>query len=220
VLTGGAGGRAMVRAFEQLFGIPDAFAGQAMAGRTDWWIITDALRAHGIDTADPRVGDFSRAYLDHLARELPVRPPGKRHGVMPGVRPLLDALAARDDRYLALLTGNAERAAQMKLEHFDLWRYFACGAFGDAAADRNGLLAKAIARVEACGGPTVEPRRTAIVGDTPLDIAVAVSGGARSIGVATGSSSVEELRAAGADVVFEDLSDTDAVISALDGTLQ
>ena len=63
---------------------------------------------------------------------------------MPGVRDLLDALAERDDVYLALLTGNYEAGAQLKLEHFDLWRYFRCGAFGDGAADRNGLVPKAL----------------------------------------------------------------------------
>ena len=43
---------------------------------------------------------------------------------MPGVRELLDALAPRDDVYLALLTGNYEAGARLKLEYFDLWKYF------------------------------------------------------------------------------------------------
>src|SRR5262245_51237642 len=134
---------------------------------------------------------------------------------MLGVQPLLDTLARRQDVYLALLIGNYEAAAQMKLAHFDLWWYFPCGAFGDDAPDRNGLLPKALARVAECGGPSVEPRHAVIVGDTPLDIAVAIAGGARSIGVATGSHDVDSLRAAGADVVFEDLSDTLEVLKAI-----
>src|SRR6185436_1303996 len=108
-----------------------------------------------------------------------------------------------------------ERSAEMKLAHFDLWRYFACGAFGDAAPDRNGLLPRALARVEACGGPRVAPDRVVIVGDTPLDVGVAVAGGVRSVAVATGNHLSSELRAACADVVFEDLSDTAGVLRAL-----
>ena len=79
---------------------------------------------------------------------------------MPGVRELLDALAPRDDVYLALLTGNYEAGARLKLEYFDLWKYFPCGAFGDDAPHRNVLVPKALARVAACGGPDVRRRAT------------------------------------------------------------
>ena len=54
-----------------------------------------------------------------------------------------------------------------------------------------------------------------IIGDTPLDVAVATAGGARSIAVATGSHDMKSLRAAGADIAFEDLSDVPAVLTAL-----
>ena len=187
-----------------------------MPGRTDAWILNDAAALHGIDAASPAFARFRAVYLEHLAEAL--QQPGPRKGVMPGVRPLLDALTTRDDVYLALLTGNYEPAARVKLEHFDLWRYFRCGAFGDDAPDRNGLLPRALARVEACGGPAVQPSASVVIGDTPLDIACAKAGGARMLAVATGSHSVEELRAAGADAVFADLSDTAAVLATLLGS--
>jgi len=206
----------MTRAFEELFGIAGVFDRVPMAGRTDSWILADALSAHHIDAGDPRVAQYPGTYFRHLARELAGPPANGRYGVMPGVRTLLDTLAARRDVYLALLTGNYEDAARMKLTHFDLWEYFACGAFGDAAPDRNGLFPKALARVVACGGPAIAPCQTVIIGDTPLDIAVARSGGARSIGVATGMHTAAELEASGADVVFEDLSDTARVLEALE----
>lgn len=213
VLTGGAGGRAMARAFEELFVVPDAFRGIPFPGRTDAWLLSDAAAAHGIPPDSPVLARFPDVYLRHLAIEL--EHPGPRKGVMPGVRALLDALSGRDDVYLALLTGNYEAAAQVKLEYFDLWRYFPCGAFGDHAPDRNSLLGKAVARVVASGGPTVDAAEAVVIGDTPLDVACATASGARSIGVATGNHSLEELRAAGADVVFADLSDIDAVLDAL-----
>jgi len=201
----------MTLAFEELFGVPDAFRDIPMPGRTDSWILSDAAAAHAIPSHD--VARFHDVYIRHLVRELDQ--PGPRKGVMPGVRPLLDALVDRPDVYLALLTGNFEEAARVKLAYFDLWRYFRCGAFGDAAPDRNGLLPKALARVKACGGPAVAASAAIVIGDTPLDVACAAASGARSIAVATGGYDVAALRASGADVVFEDLSDTDAVISAV-----
>jgi phosphoglycolate phosphatase len=203
----------MARAFEEVFGVPDAIRGVQLQGRTDAWIVSDALATHGVPRDSPALGRFPHVYLRHLALEL--AQPGPRKGILPGVRELLDALSGRDDVYVALLTGNYEAAAQVKLEYFDLWRYFPCGAFGDDAPDRNGLLPKAVARVAACGGPLVAAADVVVIGDTPLDVACAMASGARSIAVATGSHSVEDLRAAGADVTFRDLNDTRAVLSAL-----
>jgi phosphoglycolate phosphatase len=203
----------MARAFEELFAIRDAFSGIPMPGRTDAWILADAAAAHGIPPGADTLGRFRDVYLAHLAGEL--QRPGPRKGVMPGVRELLEAVARRDDLYPALLTGNYEEAARLKLEYFDLWRYFACGAFGDDAPDRNGLLPKALLRVAECGGPKLPASASIVIGDTPLDIACAQAGGARSMGVATGHYSVDQLLAAGADVALEDLSDTERVIALL-----
>ena len=216
VLTGGAGQRAMARAFEDIFSVPNAFQHIEMPGRTDSWILSDAVTAHGIPSAAADRARFREVYLEHLRHE--IEQPGSRKGVMPGVRPLLDLLVRRDDVYLALLTGNYEDAARIKLEFFDLWRYFRCGAFGDDAPDRNGLLPKALAAIRARGGPEVAPFEVVVVGDTPLDVACAAASGARSLAVATGGYDADALRAVGADLVFEDLSDTDAVLAAIDRT--
>lgn len=213
VLTGGAGLRAMALAFEELFDVPDAFRGMQMAGRTDAWILSDAAAAHGIARDSPALARFPDVYLRHLTAE--IEKPHPRKNVMPGVRDLLDALAQRDDVYVALLTGNYEAAARVKLEHFDLWRYFPCGAFGDGAADRNQLVPKAIARVAAAGGPAFAARDAVVIGDTPLDVTCAKVHAARAVGVATGPHAIDELREAGADVVFSDLSETTHVLRAL-----
>jgi len=204
----------MSRAFEEIFAIANAFAGVPMAGRTDAWILNDAAAAHGIPPDSPGLARFREAYLRHLAIE-PEQPGASRKGVMPGVRALLDALANRGDVCVALLTGNYEAGARLKLEYFDLWKYFPCGAFGDAAPHRNVLVAKALARVEECEGLTFSPADAVVIGDTPLDVGCAAHAGARSLAVATGSHSVDELRAAGADEVIQDLGDTGAVLRLL-----
>jgi phosphoglycolate phosphatase-like HAD superfamily hydrolase len=212
VLSGGAGGRAMTRAFEELYGVRDAFIGVPFNGRTDAWIVGRTAEAHHVDAGT--LASFKPLYLKYLAQEL--QEPGPRKGVMPGIRPLLDALSARDDVFLALLTGNFAEGARIKLEYFDLWRYFTCGAFGDVVHERNHLLADALAQVTACSGLPADASHTIVIGDTPLDVGVALYGGARSIGVATGSHTSEELRASGADVVFADLSDLEEVLAVLE----
>lgn len=219
IRTGRAGSRAMDRAFEDLFGIARAFDGIQMAGRTDKWILEDAAARSGVRLTAERFQRFRDRYFECLLDALP--PPGPRQGILPGVRPLLDALAAppmRNDVFLALLTGNCEEGARIKLEHFDLWRYFRCGAYGDDVHDRNELFAVAMSRVRACGGPPAQPRDVIVVGDTTLDVACAAAAGARSVAVATGPSDAETLRKSGADVVFDDLSDTRAFLRLVGAT--
>jgi phosphoglycolate phosphatase len=213
VLTGGAGGRAMAHAFHDVFGFSNGLGSISMAGRTDAWIVSQMAAEHGLDYDEGRFRDFHDTYVRHLTREIEL--PGPQKGVLAGVRPLLDTLVSHDNAHLALLTGNFRRGAEIKLEYFDLWRYFSAGAYGDDSHDRNGLLWKAIDSVEASGGPRVRPSEVVVIGDTPLDIAVAVAGGARSLGVATGSYDVETLLESGADAALPDLSDLGAVLEAL-----
>lgn len=213
VLTGGAGLRAMTRASQDVFGAGDGFDRVPMNGRTDAWIVAQLAACHGMACDPPALQQFRDTYVRHLSSE--VHLPGPRKGVMPGVRPLLDVLSGRSDVFLGLLTGNFEPGARIKLEYFGLWRYFKCGAFGDEAHDRNLLLAAALRRVRAAGGPPVAPWDIVIVGDTPLDVAVARAGGAKSVAVATGSHDVETLRASGADVVLQDLTEIPVVLAAM-----
>jgi len=214
VLSGGAGRRAMARAFEELFSIADALRDVPVAGRTDAWIVGEVASRRGLSAGPLERGRFRDRYLQHLAAELEQPGDGVK-AVMPGVRRLVDALAARPDVYLALLTGNYERGARAKLEYFDLWRYFPCGAFGDSATNRNHLVAEALDRVKACGGPSVDPHDVVVVGDTPHDVACALASGARAVAVATGGYDVETLEAAGADVVLQDFSDLNRSLAAI-----
>src|ERR1051325_11508200 len=161
----------MTRAFEDLYGVANAFNGVPFNGRTDAWIVSQAARVNGV-TAEA-LESFKPLYLQYLSEEL--EKPGPRKGVMPGVRELLDALARRSDVFLALLTGNFEKGAEIKLQHFDLWRYFPCGAFGDSVHDRNGLLPVALESVAGSGGPRAMAADAVIIGDTPLDVGVALS---------------------------------------------
>lgn len=219
IRTDRAGSRAMNRAFGDLFGIEDAFDGIQMAGRTDRWILADAAARAGVDMTGGAYDRFRDRYVACLLEALPARggmQPAQEHAegrrVLPGVRTLLDAIASGSDMFPALLTGNCEEGARVKLEYFDLWRFFRCGAFGDEVTDRNHLVDVALQRAEACGVRALRPSDVIIVGDTVLDVACAKAAGARCVAVATGPFDADTLSRAGADLVMHDLSDTGAFL--------
>ena len=226
VLTGGAGIRAMNRACEELVGHPLALDGIPVAGRTDRLILTDVVARAGHALDDGLLDRLREGYISKLKEEIerPGRTQsfeslGARGGlkaVMPGIRELLDALERRDDVFLGLLTGNFEAGARIKLAHFDLWRYFRCGAYGDDAADRNELVPFALARARQAGLPDIAPHDILVVGDTPHDVACARAVGATPVAVATGGFTVKQLRESGAEIVFQDLSRTSEFLNLLD----
>jgi len=214
LLSGRAGLRAMTRAFADTFGITDAFRGESFGGRTDSYLVSKALRAAGLPDTAEQHERFRETYIPLLAEE--IQHPGTGHkGLMPGARELLEALEDHHHLHLALLTGNYREAAEVKLQHFELWDFFEWGAFSDDAADRNELVPVARRRAETYDIPVEAIDRVIVIGDTPFDIECARVAGAKSIAVATGGFTVDQLKEFGADDVLQDLSDTGKVVSLL-----
>jgi phosphoglycolate phosphatase-like HAD superfamily hydrolase len=214
LLSGRAGLRAMTRAFAHTFGIVNAFAGESFGGRTDSYLVSRALQAAGLPDNAENHAKFRDTYLPILTEE--IQQPGTGHkGLMPGARELLEALDIHPDVHIALLTGNYREAAEIKLQHFELWDYFEWGAFSDDAADRNALVPIARTRAETYDIPPEAIERVIVIGDTPHDIECARVAGAKCVAVATGGFTVEQLRGAGADEVLPDLSDTEKVLALL-----
>ena len=215
ILTGRAGVRAMTRAFEALWGVADAFAGISMGGRTDSWLVSEALaRAEVADTPDHHAR-FRDAYVPLLAEEIQLPGTGLK-GVMPGVRELLDAARLQPHLHLALLTGNYQEAAAIKLRYFELWDYFAFGAFSDDAADRNHLVPIARERAIGHGLPEDAGARVVVIGDTPHDVHAANAIGALTIAVATGGYSRQELEPHQPWRVFDELPDAGEFLKLVD----
>jgi phosphoglycolate phosphatase len=214
LLTGGAGRRSLERAFRQVFGIERAFEGVRLAGRTDPSLLDDALAKSGVPRRDGDGDRFRTAYLEALADELDRKSSADSgnwsdwhsfKGVFPGVREVLGALGTRNDVFVALMTGNYEAGARLKLSHFGLLDHFGCGAFGEDAPERWQLVEVARARADAAGSGPVALADTWVIGDTPLDVAAARQAGVRSLAVATGGYGTERLTESGADVVLSRL---------------
>jgi len=211
IWTGGAGSRAMTRAFREWCGIDDCLAGIPVPGRTDTIILSDVLARHGLAADAEAVSQLLATYFRCLSLELSALAP--RFGALPGVVALLDALVSQPSITIALLTGNHSHGARLKLERFSLHTYFGIGAFGEDAADRNDLVPVALDRARALGMPEVAPRDVVVVGDTPLDVACGRAHGSRTVAVATGGCSVDDLRRAGADLAVETLEDTAGLLA-------
>lgn len=214
VHTGRAGQRGMNAAFERLYGHPGALDQVSLAGRTDRAIVAEVFRAIGrADAAgsDDEVFRLRDLYLEHLGLEI-VRPGPHPFGVLPGVTPLLEALAGEPTAVIALLTGNFEGGAAIKLGHFDLWRRFAFGAFGDRHVNRRDLVPIALAQARAAGHTGLDAADVVVIGDTPLDVDCAIAHGARALGVATGSFTVGALRDAGAHHAVDTLEDAAPIV--------
>ena len=210
--AGGSGGPAMAAACEAAFGgaFPPERYDIPFAGRTDTAITRAYHAAHGTEATPDSVAAFRDAYLAALPAALEDRD----GGVLPGVVNLLDTLAGRDGVTLGLLTGNFRGGAAAKLSHFGLDRFFDMdrGGYGCDSPDRADVAAAALATLPARFREN--PRDVWVIGDTPADVACGKSIGARTLAVATGGSTLEELRDTRADAVLADLSDAAVVLRA------
>lgn len=212
----GAGRRAMQHALITSFGSSGS-ANYRYDGKTDMQIVRDLMRMEGHDDAaiDTRMSALLDLYVSGLQVEL--GSDTSRVHRFDGVLELLDALEARPDRTIGLLTGNIESGAHAKLRAagIDPGRFTVC-AFGSDHEVRGELPAIAQRRARERLGLQVAGEAIVIIGDTPADIDCTRSIGARAIAVATGRYSVEELAEHDPAAVFPHLCDTAAVMRAID----
>jgi phosphoglycolate phosphatase len=209
--SGGAGVHALRRVLAERHGIDDDLHDIEIAGVTDSGIVTSILNKHNIPVTRENLTLFLDSYVHFLSLELPRRE-GK---LLPGVLELLEKLKSRNHLVLALLTGNVSRGAQLKLEHYGVWHFFEFGAFADDHHDRNQLGPFARARAKEKHGREFSAEEIDVIGDTPRDIACGKALGARTIAVATGTWSREELAKHHPDILIDDLSDVDRLINTL-----
>ncbi|MGH7937277.1 MAG: HAD family hydrolase [Bryobacteraceae bacterium] len=209
--SAGAGVAALKDVLQEQFGITDGLGGVEIAGRTDTGIVHQILQKQNISLTNEKVNAFLDLYAEFLRRELP-----RRNGrLLPGVEELLPRLQARPQNVLALLTGNIERGARLKLGHYGIWDFFEFGAFADDHHDRNELGAFAQRRAREKHAIDFLAEEIDVIGDTPHDIACGKAIGARTIAVATGSFSGEQLAAHEPDCIVDDFSEVDALIEEL-----
>jgi phosphoglycolate phosphatase len=196
LVTGGAGGVAWQRAFEELHGVDANVAEHTDAGMTDPEIATIVFReVIGREGSQEERSKAIGSYLKHLPDAVAE---SNGYRVMPGIEQLLPRLIEAGV-LLGLVTGNIEAAAHIKLARARLNRFFSFGGYGSDSADRTAVTEAALARGALVSGGTLADGACIAIGDTPRDVTAGHGAGIEVVGVATGSYSVEQLGEAGAD---------------------
>jgi phosphoglycolate phosphatase-like HAD superfamily hydrolase len=212
--VGGATQQAYAAAFHRAVGRPLRQQWR-FNGRTELAAAGDVLRSHGEDASPARVD----AFISFLVEELHDRADQMRRDgrALPGAEDALRACRATPGIHQSVLTGNLYSLAVLKVNVFGLAEHLdlRIGAFGGDAVDRTDLPAHAWDRAERELGHRFRGQDTVVIGDTLLDVATGKAAGAHVVAVATGRISGPALRAAGADVVLPDLTDTGAVVDAI-----
>jgi phosphoglycolate phosphatase-like HAD superfamily hydrolase len=198
--SGGAGRRAIERAFERIHGRGDACAALAFGGMTDRAIARAGLGAIGAEPSPEAIDAVLAAYLEALGEELSAR----EAIVHPGVAAALDA-AASSGAAVGLGTGNLRDGARLKLSRVGLYHRFAFGGFGCDDELRPALLRAGAVRGAQALGASLAACRVVVIGDTPKDVAAAQAIGAECVAVATGSFSPGTLAACKPSYVFDNL---------------
>jgi phosphoglycolate phosphatase len=214
--SGGCGRAATRLALLEVFGTTGALDEVNFAGKTDWQILLEVLEPVGLSPAQVKdqIRQHDAVVARHLAgiiHEFPVQP-------CIGAPDIVAALRANPAVVLGLVTGNMAGLVPIKLRAagYDP-AHFVIGAFGSEGRERSMLPPLALERARAFSGLAFEPDQIVIIGDTPGDIACAASIGARTVAVATGPFSVDELRSYRPDHVFDTLADRAAVLAAILG---
>jgi phosphoglycolate phosphatase len=211
----GASRAAFGDALHAVYGYDGELSRYDFSGRTDPQIAHMVLRDAGhapeaIDAALPRLWE---RYLAGLARNATP----ERVKVMPGIPELLAELESHAEVVLALLTGNIEPGARLKLAGPGLNDYFPFGAFGSDSADRTQLPPIAMERASAHFGRDFRGADVVIIGDSIYDVRCGVPYEATTIAVASGKTPAETLRAENPRHFFESAEDLGAMMDAILG---
>ena len=201
VTTGGAGVRALNRAFLKVVGISNAMDGIRPHGKTDPAIIREVFTLRSFGRPSDVLGQIIDAYVEFLPDEVRQSP---NYRILPGIPRFLEFVSSRPDVVLGLATGNIERGARIKLERGNLNRYFAFGGFGSDSESRTELVRIAAEKAAMHAGQRLDCDDIFVIGDTPRDIDAGRGCGFHTVGVATSDYSIADLEASGADFVLAD----------------
>jgi phosphoglycolate phosphatase len=197
--TARAGVFALEDAAREVLGVRAGFGELRTSGLTDWEVAALAIRTTG-HADEPRTVDaFLRAY----ERFLPDRLHMRQGAVRPGVVEILDYLDGRKDLQNLLLTGNTPAGARAKLAHYGIDGYFRGGAFCVDGVERVEIARRALALAAEHIGADPEEDAVTVVGDTPADVRCGHAIGARTVVVASGAYSREQLEACAPTVVLD-----------------
>jgi len=204
ISDGGVSRQAFTAAMLEIFDYQGDVRRYDFSGRTDPQIAHMVLRDAGWseEDVDRRMPRLWERYIAVLAKH-----ERSRVRALPGVRALLDALRRERGVTLALLTGNIEPGARLKLAGPGLNGYFPFGAFGSDSPHRDELPPIAMRRAEEVCNHKFSGRDVVIIGDSIYDIRCGIPHSATTIAIASGKTPAEKLRAEKPDHFFTSAED-------------
>jgi len=136
---------------------------------------------------------------------------------LPGAAAALAAIARLPGVIQTVLTGTIRENAAEKLRAFDLDHYLDLdiGGYGSDVYPKGTQILRSLAMAGEKYGLRLAPDAAVYIADSTRDVAAAKVVGAACVGVATGRSTVGELRECGASQVLDDLTSTGEVIAAI-----
>ncbi|WP_269448405.1 HAD family hydrolase [Anaerosporomusa subterranea] len=191
IKTGKAGLYAFEQATAEIWSQPVDFAQIKTSGMTDFSIAAEIIETvTGRGATPAEVITLAKRYEQLLPNHLDVR----EGRVLPSIREILDALHQRSDCMSLLLTGNSRLGAELKLRKFGLDHYFNFdnSAFCNCNLTRDEVAAGALAITRSMTTQNIQS--VFVIGDTPNDIRCGKDIGAFTLGVATGTYSLQQLR--------------------------
>lgn len=199
--------QAFVHAVGKFYGMKEDISGINYAGKTDPQILREVLEL-GKFKEETIKKNFQNC-LDYMIQYYLENVHLENVKALDGAKNLLNLLE-KEEVLLGLTTGNLEPIAYAKLNRAGLDEYFPFGGFGSDYAERSLLVKKAIkvARYEF----NFKGDEIFVIGDTPRDVVAGKKAGAKTIGVATGRYSSEELIKSKVDFIMDDLTDEKSFI--------
>ncbi len=216
--VGGAYKEYLAPVLEEIFGTSGKLAEMSVSGMTDTQIAYEAVKDDGISVSEvfERLPQFSAALEKGMLDFINQR--SDRYRKFAGSSEILTETEKTPKFINALLTGNLEVAAKIKLNYVDLWRFFdkVPHSFGEISHERQKLAFEAGRIYRDFLSAEIKPHQFIIVGDTPNDIACARAFGANIISVATGRNHPpEELQKHSPDFLLENLENTSELYKIL-----
>jgi phosphoglycolate phosphatase len=184
------------------------------SGKTDSRIIRELLEKRGIERREieKNISKTYQTMIDYVRQHIGSEPIQE---ILPGVTDLLLKLK-EDSHILGIVSGNLSEVAKLKLKRSKILEYFEVGGYGEMSDIRSQLVIEAIKQTERKYNQKISSEDVFVIGDTRHDIEAGKESGVKTIAVATGRYSMEELKKYNPDYIFPDFKNYKAVIKAIE----
>jgi phosphoglycolate phosphatase len=172
---------------------------EATCGATIGLTLRDGFKSMYPDFDDAKIDYCVETYRQIFAERRKELMPD----LFPGVKETLEELHKRGYR-MTIATSRLTDSLMLFMRHHGIDHYFEYAVGSDSVTHHKPHPEPALKTLAALN---IEPSEAVMVGDMPVDIAMARNASVRSVGVTYGNSSREDLEAAGADYVIDSIAE-------------